>query len=295
MSTLGNFLSQSDRINTQITSLGKTVDGQVRDDVTQVNDLLSQIDALNIDIARAKINGSDSTGSENIQGQLLNQLSALMNVKVTARAQGGVDIRSTEGVALVGNGASTLTYNTSDSTPGYITATTPGASATPSVITLNSGEIRGLLDLRNTKLPGISDQLGEFVSRTAQQLNAASNASTASPPPTTLSGRNTGLDLPTALNGFSGQSTVAITNSSGVVQKTVAIDFTGGTMSVNGGPGALSRRRTSWPSSTPRSAPRARRASRAGRSRSPPPGPMASPSTRARPRRPARASRSSSA
>ncbi len=96
--------------------------------------------------------------------------------------------------------------------------------------------MRGLLDLRNTKLPGISDQLGEFVSRTAQDLNAASNASSASPPPTTLSGRNTGLDLPTAVSNFSGQSTVAITNASGVVQRTVAIDFTGGTMSVNAGP-----------------------------------------------------------
>jgi flagellar hook-associated protein 1 FlgK len=114
---------------------------------------------------------------------------------------------------------------------------TPGASSGASPITLSSGEIRGLLDLRNTKLPGIADQLGEFVSRTAQQLNAASNASSASPPPTTLSGRATGLDLPTAASGFSGQSTVAITNASGVVQKTVAIDFTGGTMSVNGAPG----------------------------------------------------------
>jgi flagellar hook-associated protein 1 FlgK len=238
VSTLSNFLGQADRINTQVAALSKTVDGQVSNDVTQVNSLLSQIDKLNTDIARGKISGSDSTGSENIQSQLLNQLSGLMNVRVTARAQGGVDIRSTEGIALVGNGASTLTYNSSGTTPGYITATTPGASAGPTPITLSSGEIRGLLDLRNTKLPGISDQMGEYVSRTAQQLNAASNASTASPPPTTLTGRDTGLDLPTAASGFSGQSTVAITNAAGVVQKTVAIDFTAGTMSVNGGAGA---------------------------------------------------------
>jgi flagellar hook-associated protein 1 FlgK len=238
VNTLSNFLGQADRINTQVASLSKTVDGQLSDDVSQVNSLLTQIDKLNTDIARAKIGGGDSTGSENIQSQLLNQLSALMNVRVTARAQGGVDIRSTEGIALVGAGASTLTYNSSGTTPGYISATTPGASAGPTPITLSSGEMRGLLDLRNTKLPGLSDQLGEFVSRTAQQLNAASNASTAFPPPTTLSGRDTGLDLPTAASGFSGTATVAITNASGVVQKTVAIDFTGGTMSVNGGAGA---------------------------------------------------------
>ena len=238
VNTLGNFLGQADRINTQVAALGKTVDGQIANDVTQINSLLSQIDKLNTDITRGKISGSDSTGSENIQSQLLNQLSGLMNVHISARPQGGIDIRSTEGIALVGVGASTLAYNSSGTTPGYITATTPGASAGPTPITLSSGELRGLLDLRNTKLPGLADQLGEFVSRTAQQLNAASNASTASPPPTTLTGRNTGLDLPTAASGFTGQTTLAITNASGVVQKTVAIDFTAGTMSVNGGAGA---------------------------------------------------------
>jgi flagellar hook-associated protein 1 FlgK len=238
INSVSDFLNDSDRINAQLSSLTSTVDGQVGDDVTQVNSLLTQIASLNSDITRAKVSGGDSTGSENIQSQLLNQLSSMMNVNVAANPQGGVTVRSTEGVQLVGSGgASTLTYNVSPTTPGYITATTPGAVSTPQSITVNSGEIRGLLDLRNTQLPGISDELGEFVSRTAQALNAASNAATASPPPASLTGRNTGLDLPTAVNGFTGQSTIAITNASGVVQKTVAIDFTAGTMSVNGGAG----------------------------------------------------------
>ncbi|HEX3365719.1 flagellar hook-associated protein FlgK [Phenylobacterium sp.] len=238
INSVDGFLSDADRINAQITSLSSTVDSKVSDDVTQVNSLLTQIDGLNNDIARAKVSGGDATGSENIQSQLLNQLSTLMNVRVSARDQGGVTVRSTEGIQLVGDGgASTVTYNASPTTPGYITATTPGAASAPQSITMNSGEIRGLLDLRNTKLPGLSDQLGEFVSRTAQALNAASNAATASPPPTSLTGRNTGLDLPTAISGFTGQSTIAVTDSSGVVQKTVAIDFTAGAMSVNGAAG----------------------------------------------------------
>ena len=238
LNSVGNFLNQAGRINTQISALGVTIDGKISDDVAQVNGLLSQIDKLNNDIARAKISGADVTGAENIQTQLLNELSTLTNVRVSARTQGGVDVRSSEGIVLVGGGASTLTYNRSGTTPGYITAITPGASVGPQAITATSGEIRGLLDLRDTKLPGLSDQLGEFVSRAAEALNAASNASTASPPPTTLTGRNTGLDLPTAVGNFSGVTTLAITNAAGVPQKTVAIDFSAGTLSVNGGPGA---------------------------------------------------------
>ncbi|HEY3948538.1 flagellar hook-associated protein FlgK [Phenylobacterium sp.] len=233
-----NFLSDADQINTQVSQLQSSVDAKVTDDVNQVNSLLSQIDSLNTDISRAQVSGGDATGSQNIQSQLVNQLSTLMNVKVNNLPSGGVTVRTADGVLLAGGGTgpSTVNYNNSGTTPGYLSVTTGGANSGPQPIAPVSGELGGLLSLRNDKLPGISDQLGEFVSRTAQALNAASNASTASPPPSTLTGRNTGLDLPTALSGFSGQSTVAITDPNGVVQKTVAIDFTNGTMSVNGGP-----------------------------------------------------------
>ena len=238
LTTVGNFLDDANRINTQVNALSGAVDNQVTSDVSQINNLLKQIDSLNSDIARAKVSGGDSTGSENIQQQDLNTLSGLMNINVAPRTQGGVTIRSTEGIQLVGDGgASKIAYNASATTPGYLTAVTPGGVPNAQPITINSGEIRGLLDLRNTKLPGVSDQLGEFVSRTAQQLNAASNAATASPPPASLTGRNTGLDSTTAASNFTGTSTVAITDANGVVQKTVAINFTAGTMSVNGGAG----------------------------------------------------------
>ncbi len=237
LNSVSDFLSDSSRINTQISQLSTTVDSRITDDVAHVNDLLTQINKLNTDISRARLSGGDSTGSENSQDSLLNDLSSLMNVKVTPRSGGGVTVRSSEGVLLAGDGASTLTYNRSSTTDGYISVVTPGASAGPQSIAMNSGEIRGLLDLRNTKLPGLADQLGEFVSRTAQQLNAASNASTAFPPPTSLTGRNTGLDATTASANFTGTSTIAVLNPAGVVQKTVAIDFTAGTMSINGGAG----------------------------------------------------------
>ncbi|WP_309604860.1 flagellar hook-associated protein FlgK [Phenylobacterium sp.] len=235
LSTVSSFLNDANRISGQIAQLGQTVDAQVSDSVGKANGLLSQIAQLNSDIGRARISGGDSSGSENIQSQLLNQLSSLMNVRVSARDQGGVTVRSSEGVMLAGDGASTLTYNRTDATSGYITAVTPGAASDPQPLTIASGQIRGLLDLRDTKLPGIADQLGEFVSRTAEQLNAAHNASSAFPAPSTLTGRNTGLDLPTAITGFTGQTTVAIVNAAGVLQRRVDIDFSAGTMSVDGG------------------------------------------------------------
>ncbi|MDB5417618.1 MAG: flaN [Phenylobacterium sp.] len=234
VSSVQDLLSQADHINSQLGQLTSTVDTRISADVDQVNSLLTQISGLNSDISRAKLVNADASGAENIQSQLLDQLSSLLNVKVAHRDGGGVDVRSPEGVLLAGDQAASLTYVSSASTPGYITATPAGAGSAQPIQTA-SGEIRGLLDLRNTALPGLSDQLGEFTSRAVEQLNIAHNAASSVPAPTTLTGRNTGLDLPTAITGFTGTSTIAIVDSAGVVQHQIAVDFTGQAISVDGG------------------------------------------------------------
>ncbi|MBX3484978.1 flagellar hook-associated protein FlgK [Phenylobacterium sp.] len=237
---LGNaedFLSEAGRINDQIVALGDTVETRIHANVNRANDLLEQISKLNTDIKRASLVGADSSGSENIQSQLLDELAGLMNVRVAPRNGGGVDVRSVEGVLLAGDEAAKLTYNSTDSTPAYITAKVAG-SASQQPIQITSGEMRGLMELRDVELPKIYDQLGEFVSRAVDQLNAAHNASAAYPPPATLAGRDTGLDLPTAVSGFTGASTIAIVDAQGVLQRTVSIDFTNSTISVDGGAGA---------------------------------------------------------
>ncbi|MFZ5720979.1 MAG: flagellar hook-associated protein FlgK [Pseudomonadota bacterium] len=234
LSSVQDFLTEADRINGQIVSLTKTVETQITAGVDRANYLLEQISGLNADIRSAALVGADASGSENIQSQLLDELSTLMNVRVNSRTGGGIDVRSVEGVLLAGDYPAKVTYTSTIGAPGYFSAQ-PGGSTTSQPIQLNSGELKGLLELRDVELPKLYDQLGEFVSRAVDQLNAAHNAAAAYPPPATLAGRDTGLDLPTAVNGFSGTATVAIVDPAGLLQRTVAIDFTAGTMSVNGG------------------------------------------------------------
>ncbi|MGA0607600.1 flagellar hook-associated protein FlgK [Phenylobacterium sp. VNQ135] len=236
LSNVQDFLSEADRINSQLDELGDTVETKIIADVDRANSLLSQINQLNVEISRAKLVNADASGSENIQSQLLDELSTLMNVRVNGREAGGVTVRSTEGVLLAGDGvAAKLAYVRSDTTPGYITAQpSEGSPAQP--IQITSGEIRGLMDLRDTELPELSDQLGEFLTRAADRINAAHNAAVAYPAPNMLTGRNTGLDLPTAISGFSGRTTIAVMDAAGVLARRVDIDFTAGTMSANGGP-----------------------------------------------------------
>ncbi|MBU1378668.1 MAG: flagellar hook-associated protein FlgK [Alphaproteobacteria bacterium] len=236
LSTVEDFLTEADRINGQVVALGKTVETRISADVDRANSLLDQISKMNADIKRASVVGADASGSENIQSQLLDELAGLMNVRVAPREGGGVDVRSTEGVLLAGDDPAKLVYHSSDSTPGYITAQPAGSTSTPA-INITSGEIKGLLEVRDIELPKIYDQMGEFVSKAVDQLNAANNDAAAYPSPTTMVGRNTGLDLTSAVSGFTGTSTIAIVNPQGVLQRKIDIDFTAGTMSVNGAAG----------------------------------------------------------
>jgi flagellar hook-associated protein 1 len=237
LSSIEDFLAEAGRINSQIVQLGSVMETRIAADIARANDLLDQINGLNTDISRARLVGGDSSGSENIQSQLLDELSTLMSVRVSPRANGGITVRSLEGVMLAGDGAAVLSYNSTATTPGYLSAIAPGAAAAQP-ISIDNGEIRGLMDLRDVELPKLYEQLGEFTARATQQLNAAHNASAAYPAPSSLTGRNTGLDLPTAAAGFSGTATIAVVNTAGgALQRTVAIDFTAGTMSVDGGAG----------------------------------------------------------
>lgn len=238
LSAAEDFLNEGARINASLNNLGRTVDTKISADIDRINGLLDQINKLNADISRAKMVQADASGSENIQSQLVDELTTMMNVQVASRSEGGLIIRSTEGVMLAGDGAAILAYERTDNSKGYITAQTSVGSGVAKPITITGGELRGLLDLRDDRLPGLSDQLGEFMTRASDAINAAHNASTTVPAQASLTGRNTGLDLPTAVSGFSGATTVAIVDAAGQLTRRVDIDFTAGTMSVNAGPPA---------------------------------------------------------
>ena len=227
------FLDQASSISTGVTALQTQTDAKIADDVTTANGLLQQIDGLNADISRAAVTGKDATGSQNQQSSLIDQLSSLMDVKVTAASNGGVVVRASDGLPLAGDGGpATLSYDPTGA--GRLLVTSGTGVQQPLGGRLTSGELKGLTDLRQTDLPGIQSQLAELVAKTADALNAAHNGSSAVPAPSSLTGRSTFLSPTEAFSGLTGQTTVDVVNAQGAVQRKVDVDFTAGTLSVNG-------------------------------------------------------------
>ena len=232
---LTNFLDSTHNVAGTLTGLNTQADAQISSDINQANQLLGQINQLNVQIATTSATGGSAGGSQDSQAQLLSQLSSLMQINVTPQQNGSVVVRSATGQLLAGfGGAATLSYTPSVSAMGAISIQ-PAASTTTTTLQVGNGELAGLLSLRNTVIPGVQTQLGNYVSSAVSAINAAHNANTASPPPATLSGRNTGLDLPTIVGDFQGRTNIAVTDSGGNLLQQVQVDFTNQTMSVNNG------------------------------------------------------------
>ena len=232
---VSQFLDQAQSISASLGQLSSQADGQISTDVGQVNTLLSQISQLNTTISAATVGGQDATGAQNQQSGLISKLSALLNVTVSPTSTGGVTVKASDGSILASDrGAATLSYDASGAT-GQIDLTPVGGVTQALGARLTSGELSGLISLRNTALPSITGQLANLTSQTASVLNQVANSYSSVPAPSTLTGRNTGLDLATDISGFTGRTTVGVVNGSGVLQSSATIDFSAGTITSGGG------------------------------------------------------------
>ncbi len=232
-----NFLNDSRSIYTALQAIQSDADSQLKSNVETINGLLADIDKLNAEIRGATAINGDATGAANAQGVLIKTLSSLMDIRVSSLPQGGVSILAGDSLNLLGlNGPASLAYVPKGNGFGDITVTEPGGAIKPLVDRMISGEMVGLLQLRDKALPSVMNQLGELVSHAAEELNRAHNASSSVPALQTLTGRNTGLDLATGIAGFTGTTTVAVmNNTTNLIAKSVKIDFTAGTITVDAG------------------------------------------------------------
>jgi len=233
------LFDEAGRIGRQIQAVREDADGRIQSAVEKANNLLQQIEGLNLEIARATVVSGDSSGAETAQSALIGQLAELMDIRVTTRAVGGVSIRTGAGALLAGEGAATLSYTragtvTSETAFNEIWVTEPGGQKRSLLDNVVSGEIKGLVELRDSEAPATAERLAELVAHVADELNRAHNANSSVPAPSTLTGRNVGQGFESAIAGFAGQTTIAITNAAGIVQARADIVFSGATMTVNG-------------------------------------------------------------
>ncbi len=227
-----------DRVSAELASLREEADARVVAGVGEVNALLDDVVRLNGDIQRGQLNG-DASGAENAMAQTLDQLAQYLDIRVAQRPSGTYEVRTDTGLLLASEQAAVLSYNgggTSGPDRVYPPVTVQFAEAPPQTLddNLASGQLAGLISLRDRELPELSEQLGALAAETIDALNRTHNDGVAFPPPTALTGRATGLAGADSI-GFTGQTSLVMMDAAGTWQGRVDLDFDAGTVSVDGG------------------------------------------------------------
>jgi flagellar hook-associated protein 1 FlgK len=212
-----------------IQSLRNQANADIGSTVTEINNAASKIDALNRQIVATQSSGGDVADLEDQRDTALQTLSADIGVTYYVTPDNRMQVFTSSGDVLVGAQAVPLSCTTSSSLaasatyPGQISGLTlAGQDITTE---LRTGKLAGLVSLRDQILPGEQSKADALSQGLIAAANAASNAGTAYPPASSL----TGATIVTATDAFSASGTlrVAITDSSGLVQDVQDIDLSG--------------------------------------------------------------------
>lgn len=243
LSTLSQVFSEFGRISGGLDGLRTEADSRIAADVTLANSAIAQIDSLNTGIQKATAAGLQPNDLLDQRDKAVKDLSQYMDVRTSQQPNGRLYVMTGDGMPLVNDTHVQLQYSpgTVGGVYGAITshvvhpitgAVDPNGAALDSHI--GSGEIRGLLDMRDNVLPGLEASMGELAGGFANALNAVHTDNVAVPPSAVLQGAQTGLVASDA-HGFTGKTTIAVVAPDGSLARRVDVDFDAGTVSTDGG------------------------------------------------------------
>src|SRR5579884_2368884 len=179
-SALANELNRRSAL---VAQLQQHVDDQIVGDATQANDDLAQIAQLNADIARETAQGGQANGLRDQRRQVLADLAQKIGITTQEDpTTGEVTVASTAGPVLVAggtvvNGIATQADPSNPNTLGgntlhQVLLQTPSGALVDVPAVFASGEIGGLLEVRDNNLLTASQNLDALASALATAVNA---------------------------------------------------------------------------------------------------------------------------
>ncbi len=157
------------RIDRQLKKYIVDLNNDLQFKVEEVNRLAGQIAKMNKDIVSFEASGNEASDFRDRRDLLIDQLSKLANIKTLEGASGFMNV-SIGGRFLVTeftiDELSLATTSSSVNGPNVIWA------ADKNTTNITGGTIKGLMDIRDVNITDYSNQLDEFASTLAEQVNA---------------------------------------------------------------------------------------------------------------------------
>jgi len=236
LTAVSSALNAISGMASNVQALRQDANTQLAADVSTVNGLIARVYELNLKIKTAVGTGDTSTDLLDQRDRAIADLSKYVDLRTSEQSDGRVFVSLGDGTSLISDLSSELRYQgptsvsaTTSFPPLTLQRTNPeGGNDVGTAVALEgrirSGEMRGLLTMRDKALPDLAEQLGAVAAALTEQLNAAHNDSAAVPPPASLTGRNTGLASGDPLN-FTGNATIAVVDSQGALVQRLDLDL----------------------------------------------------------------------
>lgn len=152
--------------NSQLVQQQQHLDEQVLGSVDQINGIAKQIGALNDQIGSVLAVGDTPNDLRDRRDLLLDQLSKITRVSAFENDR-GIEMVTMGGVQLIGDGfVNTVTTQLSGGFHALFW------SSDNSSVTITGGEIKGLLNLRDTTIPGLRTDLNTLAATLVSDVNA---------------------------------------------------------------------------------------------------------------------------
>jgi flagellar hook-associated protein 1 FlgK len=170
LTAAGNMATAFRNVSTNLSQQRSSLDQTVGQAVQQVNTLTTEIAQLNTQISQLQGVNQDASALVDKRDVLIGQLSGLIDVS-TINSDSGLTLTTSNGTALVSGGDSfALTTQTNSS--GLQDIYAQGNDITGQ---LASGQLAGLLEVRDQRIPALLSNLDTLAAGLANGLNAANS------------------------------------------------------------------------------------------------------------------------
>jgi flagellar hook-associated protein 1 FlgK len=202
-------------------------DRDIAEVVVDMNTMTLKIDKLNDDIIANSAVGSDVSGLKDQRDLAIDKLSKMVDIRYFSRSDGDVVVFTEAGRTLVDSVPPTITHLAASSLSassthsegdisGLFVGTTVGTNDMTNDI--REGQLKGLIDLRDSVLPGLQAELDEFASELRDAINQVHNRGTAFPGAQTMTGTRIFIkpdEQTMTLDSGGDDVTIMLTDSSG--------------------------------------------------------------------------------
>jgi len=150
-------------LSSGIQSVRQSADSQIATDVGTLNGALDTIGQLNQQISGLQALGQPTATLEDQRDQAVAQVAQLVGISTYSRPDGTLEVLTAQGKTLVDG---SIVQHFSYTQAGTVTAATPLSALTVDGIDVTSettsGEIGGLLQMRDTALPDLTAEVNQF-------------------------------------------------------------------------------------------------------------------------------------